>query len=400
MFSRPEPSPRLALLVYVVLALVAVGPALRLGAAVGDGVDMYGTLWFYWWIKDCIEHLRDPSFTELFFYPLGKDIFAHTGDNFVDAVFAAPFVAALGVPAFSAPFVAVMLVANAWTFRAFARDQLGPTWAAFGAAALWEVNPFTIFEITCGRYTQAFLPFFALALTWFVRTEKTPGWRAPILLGLFVGLQGWTYWFSGWFLVFMLIPAALYALWLSEDRPRLILRYVVAAAVCLAVIAPAAVAMLRAESSGGVPGLANVESVNLFQPPHQLANNVSKSLHGLIKAERHGSPLLTQRVWTALAVAWLIFGAQRRRWAPGAVVLLIFAIGPVLELPSVRGGVVLPWYMAAYHYLPYFDRLWFPYRMMVGVFFVLCLGAGTLLLRVERARGAKLTALALAVTLV
>ena len=135
MFSDSEPSPRLELFVFVVLALIAVGPALAAGAAVGDGVDMYGTLWFYWWIKDCIVHLRDPSFTDLFFYPLGKDIFAHTGDNFVDAVFAAPFVAALGVPAFSAPFVAVMLVANAWTFRLFARDQLGGGWAAFGAAA-------------------------------------------------------------------------------------------------------------------------------------------------------------------------------------------------------------------------------------------------------------------------
>ncbi|MEY3214106.1 MAG: hypothetical protein RIT28_4587 [Pseudomonadota bacterium] len=399
MFSDSEPSPRLELAVFIVLALIAVGPALGAGVAVGDGVDMYGTLWFYWWIKDCIVHLRDPSFTDLFFYPLGKDIFAHTGDNFVDAVFAAPFVAALGVPGFTAPFVAAMLVANAWTFRLFARDQLGPGWAAFGAAALWEVNPFTIFEITCGRYTQAFLPFFALAIAWFVRVERGPGWRGPVLLGLFVGLQGWTYWFSGWFLVFMLAPAALYALWRSDDRRGLALRYLGAALVCLVVIAPAAVAMFRAEASGGVPGLANVERVSLFEPPHQLANNVSKTLHGLIKAERHGSPLLTQRIWMAIAAAWLIFGAQRRRWAPGALVLLIFAIGPVFELPSVRGGVVMPWYMAAYHYLPYFDRLWFPYRMMVGVFFVLCLGAGTLLLRVERARGAKLTAAAIVVAL-
>jgi hypothetical protein len=120
----------------------------------------------------------------------------------------------------------------------------------------------------------------------------------------------------------------------------------------------------------------------------------------LIKAERLGSPMLTQGVWLVVAAAWLLFGAMRRRWAPGALVVLLFSIGPVLELPHMRGGFVLPWYMAAYHYLPYFDRLWFPYRMVVCVFFVLCLGAGTLLVRVERARGVKVMLAALAVALV
>lgn len=361
---------------------------------------MFGTLWFYWWIQDCIVHLRDPSFTELFFYPLGKDIFAHTGNNFVDAVFAAPLVAALGVPGFTAPFVVLMLVANAWTFRLVAREQLGSGWAAFGAAILWELNPFTIFEITCGRYTQAFLPFFALSILWFLRLERAAGWRASAWLGLFVGLQGWTYWFSGWFLVFLLTPAALYALWQAEDRRGLALRYLAAAGVCLVVIAPAAVAMLSAESNGEVPGLYSGESVSLTTPPRQLSNNVSSTLHGLIKAERLGTPLLTQRAWLVLAAAWLLFGSLRRQWAPGALVVLLFSIGPVFELPHMRGGYVLPWYMAAYHYLPYFDRLWFPYRMIVCVFFVLCLGAGTLLLRVERARGVKVMLAALAVALV
>jgi hypothetical protein len=342
-----------------------------------------------------------PASPSSFSIPQGKDIFAHTGNNFVDAVFAAPLVAALGVPGFSAPFVVLMLVANAWTFRLFARDQLGGGWAAFGAAALWEVNPFTIYEISCGRYTQAFLPFFALSIAWFVRVERARGWRASAWLGLFVGLQGWTYWFSGWFLVFLLTPLALMTLWRAEDRRGLALRYLAAAGVCLVVIAPAALAMLSAESNGEVPGLYSGESVSITTPPKQPSNNVSTALFfGLLKAELRSTPLLTQRVWLVVAAAWLLFGSLRRQWAPGALVVLLFSIGPVLELPNVRGGFVLPWYMAAYHYLPYFDRLWFPYRMVVCVFFVLCLGAGTLLLRLERARGVKVMLAALAVALV
>ena len=65
---------------------------------IGDGVDLFGTFWFYWFIGDCIEHLRDPSFTVLMFHPLGKEIFAHTGDNFVDAVAAQPFRLLFGFP--------------------------------------------------------------------------------------------------------------------------------------------------------------------------------------------------------------------------------------------------------------------------------------------------------------
>ena len=43
----------------------------------GDGVDLFGTIWFYWWVKYCLVNGIDPSFTDIFFHPYGKDIFAH-----------------------------------------------------------------------------------------------------------------------------------------------------------------------------------------------------------------------------------------------------------------------------------------------------------------------------------
>ena len=91
--------------VFLAIGLLAVGPALKSGHVVGDGVDMYGTLWFYWWIQDCILELENPSFTTLFFYPLGKDIFAHTGNNFVDAVASVPFQWLFGNPGYQRWFV-------------------------------------------------------------------------------------------------------------------------------------------------------------------------------------------------------------------------------------------------------------------------------------------------------
>jgi hypothetical protein len=124
--------------VYLSVAVVGVLPALLAGAhVVGDGVDLYGTLWFFWWIRDCVEHLRDPSFTDLFFFPLGKDIFAHTGNNFVDALVSVPFQWVFGFPHWQPVFTAVLLIGNAWTFRRLAHRVIGPGAGAFVATALW-----------------------------------------------------------------------------------------------------------------------------------------------------------------------------------------------------------------------------------------------------------------------
>ena len=39
---------------FVLLGLGAVSGALfHSDHVIGDGVDLYGTFWFYWWIGDC-----------------------------------------------------------------------------------------------------------------------------------------------------------------------------------------------------------------------------------------------------------------------------------------------------------------------------------------------------------
>ena len=128
---------------------------------IGDGVDMYGTFWFYWWISECLSTLTSPGFTDVMFHPLGKDIFAHTGNNFVDAVVAQPFQALLGFPRYQPVFVGVVLFVNALAMRPLARRVLGRggaglSWGGFAAVLLWMANPFILFELMTGRLTQAF----------------------------------------------------------------------------------------------------------------------------------------------------------------------------------------------------------------------------------------------------
>ena len=79
---------RLPLLILSVLLLVPLlGPALMrinrefLGI---EYVDHYGTQWFYWFVEHQLRTGDSPNHTNLFFYPWGKDIFAHTGTNVLD----------------------------------------------------------------------------------------------------------------------------------------------------------------------------------------------------------------------------------------------------------------------------------------------------------------------------
>ncbi|MCB9791907.1 MAG: hypothetical protein H6741_04195 [Alphaproteobacteria bacterium] len=375
---RDGPPPVIEWLCYLAVALVGISSALAPGFVVGDGVDMYGTLWFYWWVPDSLLSLRDPGFTELFFYPLGKDIFAHTGNNFVDAIAAAPFLYAFGVPDFQKVFVVALLLLNVASFRVFARGRGLGGWAVFAAALAWELNPYVVFEITAGRLTQAFLPFAPLALHHLLEMEESPAWRHAVLAGLFTAAQAWTYWFMGWFLAFAYLWIFVYAMARSPERRALFQRYLVAGAACLIAVAPAALAMSAAASSGEVPGLASGD-INLFAPPPPLANNVAPTLHGYLLMESEGAPMLGHLSWALPCLAWLLLGRERGRWVPTLILLLLFAMGPVLPGSSTA----LPWYMAAYHYLPFFDRLWFPYRFLGVVMLILSLGLGQLVQRAQ-----------------
>ena len=398
----PLTPPRWAVPVLVVgFSLFAVAGAIgRPGWVIGDGVDLYGTFWFYWWIDRCLSTFTDPSFTDLMFHPLGKDIFAHTGNNFVDAVLAWPFQALLPYPDYQPVWVMVLLAVNGLTFWPLARHLFGRrSWATLLSTGLWTIHPFVLFECMTGRLTQAMLWWLPLALLGFVRTGEPLGDRArarlhqlkwPVLMGMMTGLCAWTYWFLGYFIV--LGFAWLSAVTLArppKDRARadLLLGWGVAGITCLIVVAPGILAMHGAADTGAVPGLHD-ETAGLFDAPRQLGNNVSQTLHGLVLMERHGQPQLTTWTWLLGIPLLLAFARDRLLWLGLAGVIVAFSIGPVW--PGVDGEPTRMFhYLLAYRLVPFFDRLWFPYRMVVVAFLGLCVAAGTALSRLESGRFAK-----------
>lgn len=383
----------LELLLYGIVPVLGVAPALvSSGTVVGDGVDLYGTLWFYWWIGDCLTHLRDPGFTDLFFHPLGKDIFAHTGNNFIDALVSLPFQALLGFPRYEPVFVAFVLWGNAIAFRPLARRLAhrageatpprrwwrnlfgGPALPlpVVGCVLLWQTSPYILFEVTCGRITQAFLWFLPLAVERFLSLEEPEtSLGAAVAAGLFTALQAWTYWYMGHFMAVLFAWMAVVALLRPRiPRARLAIRWFGAGTVAWGAVAPAVVLMFHKAGGGQVPGLAEGGG-GLLALPRALGNNVHHNLHGYWLMERWGAPMLGYGAWLAVIAVVVLWSRNRLRWLGGGLLLLLLAFGPVI--PAGRDETVRNFpYLLAYHLVPFLDRFWFPYRIVGLVFFCLC----------------------------
>lgn len=384
--SRPGPPGWLEALVYAGFALVTIAPAM--GGAdrlPGDGVDLYGTVWFYWWIADCLAHLRDPSFTDLFFHPYGKDIFAHTGNNFVDAVASLPLQWLIGTPGYYKWWVAVLIVGNAAAFRVLARAEISDPWAAFAATTLWIANPYVIFELQCGRPTQAFLWFLPLALWALLRVDRSVA--MALACGVLAALVGWSYWYYGYFFAFAaawLVAVEGVRRWRDPahgDLRRYARNVAIATATAAILVAPAVMAMAARASAGELPGVGEANRA-LLAPPDTVGTGLP-SLHGYVIWEPTGPRYLQHPAWFAGLIAWLALGRNRLRWVGVTVIGLVVATGAQVEVAGHQ--VPMAHYLLLYNGLPFFDRLWFPYRALVLVFLALSLGLGDVIARAREA---------------
>jgi hypothetical protein len=356
---------------FVGVAVIGVMPAvLQPRAMVGDGVDAFGTWWFFDWIRLCVEGGGDPSFTRFFFWPHGKDNFAHTGNNFVDAVLSVPLQWVFGTR-YQPLWIVLVMVGNAATFRPLAQRVLTDPDRAFAATLLWTVNPYTCFEITAGRPTQAFLWFVPAVPYFLIEVLRGGGWRAAVKLGVAAALVGWSYWFQAFFVALLCLPLLVWELRRSPDRPRALLHLGGALLVALLVVAPAGIPMARLWAGGGTPGGTPFEQ-SIFTMPGALGNSIGDELYGLSLMEGYGAPMLTLWTWGVPMAVALFSRRLPPAWWAGALLCVAVGFGPGIRLGDTL--VVNVPYMVLYRYVPFFNRLWFPYRLVSCILLVGSLG--------------------------
>jgi hypothetical protein len=344
------------LTLYVGVALLALRNGLGGSRVVGQGVDLSGTLWYFEWIRHCLIEGVNPGFSDWFFHPTGKDIFAHTGSNFVDAVLAQPVRALLGFPGYYTPFLALLLVGNALSMQRLLRGR-GVGWPAVVAVALlFELHPYTLHELSQGRPTQALLLWLPLALHHLLAFSDRGRWRDAVLAGVFFALQGWTYWFMGHFVLLMIGPVCLALLWRAPDRARMARGLALMVAVTVLLVLPALVPMALHAAGGQVPGLDQAAfgdaDTTQFDP------RIAFGTRWLGGAGGHGLPV-PQRL-LLLLLASLLLARNRLLWIPGILVGALVMVGPVFVMGDAQ--LTNPLWSACDALLPFFERLWFPYR--------------------------------------
>ena len=365
-------------LLYGLLLTAIFGPAVAdANAVIGADVDLRGTLWYFWWFGDALLSGASTEVTNLFCFPYGVDIHAQTGGNFLDAALSVPFQWVFGTPGYYAVFVMALFAANALAFRALL-TTIGVGVAARVVGTLfWMVNPFVFHELIWGRPTQALLLFSLLAIRSFWLLHHKPTVRHAAWTGVWVGLQGLTYWYAGYFLAFVL---GWMAICLSRSAAakvgaaKLLGLYATGAGVCGLLLARA-VGRIMSKADGGSIPMDSIASGN-WLVPDTLANYVGGFILGYQVTEGHGYPMLQSWLWAPLVLAALVAGRHRLLWLGATVVTLAVATGP----EWVVGDTLfrMPQYMALYHVLPFFERLWFPYRIL-GFTFIALSVAGALL---------------------
>lgn len=373
--KRPETRLLAALAAILVgVTFLPTVPSLAGGFLGIDEVDHFGTQWFYGFVEDAVRHGKDLFWTDLLFFPYGKDIYRHTGANLLDAVAALPFRVLLGPVLGYNAFVLAGLLFNAWAFHRLARDRVADPFARGVATLLFALSPYILYETAEGRPMQSILGLLPLFLREAWRAAERPGWRAPVLGGVLLAVLGYWYWFYAFFAG--LAAAALLG-W------TLLLRYLVMAGIAVALVAPVAVPLLLASSAADstVPGLLDTARWTwLHAPPitregHEIALLVWQPLagkSGFYFQDERGEVLLAhqlQPLWVSflLVALWL--------WRPGPVargpilamtaVLSVLALGPFVLLPTPGEAdlaIPNPLYIGAVHAVRFLRRLWWPGR--------------------------------------
>jgi hypothetical protein len=356
-----------ALASYVLLAVAVVGPGTlaERGRVAGMGIDLPGTIWIHWWVRTTLEHLSLPIWTDLLFYPDGKNFFDDTGANFVDAYLGVPFQWLFGVPDFLDPLDLLVLVGNALSMQALASDlSRGRFGAAWAAAAVFELNPYVVTQVSQGRPTQALLWFAVLATRHALRLHEGT-WRDGVWFGVFTALQALTYWFMAYFITLALLPVVL--LQIARSPRATVPRAGLAVGVALAIAAPFLFWITGEISAGNV---------------HRLAyGNWGDGPAGT--ASRWSLVLLDVEQATWIVVILLAALAWRRTWPllVGVALSWAFSVGAQLDVttPPLQNHL----FVFLWEHVPMLTRLGFPERATSMTFLLLSAGAAVGLAQID-----------------
>jgi hypothetical protein len=380
------------LLIYVVLALVLTWPlAMHLFTHIPGSYnwafDEYTFVWNSWWFRYSLLNLGEhPLHSNYIFYPITVDLILFTY-NLFNVLISFPLQPFLPLTTISNLTFLFSIVMSGFSAFLLAEYLLRTTehsrrvpkvipYAAFFAGLIYGFSSYRMVYAAIGHHdiwSTAWIPLYTLYL---LRTIREPGWRNALLAGLFFALAMYCEMIFGVLLAMMTIVILLFVIGrqgrkqVAGGLSSLFKRLVLAGGLATLLYSPMLVPILR-EMSGGYAlsgwGSAQQLSVDLmgFVSPTGLnilgpdwATDLNMTRQGTARFSDINTVFLG---WATLALA--VVGAIRYRrrvavWITCAVVFMLFALGPVLQifksstfdLDGLLVNVPMPFIML--HYIP------------------------------------------------
>lgn len=427
---RPAPPParrryRLPTAAWSALSFVAVGAVavavwgpslldLRHRFLGVEHVDHYGTQWFYWFAEWALRELRNPAMSDRFFFPWGKDLYAHTGANILDGYVALPFRLLFGQVAGYNLFILAGVAANGWAFWLLSRDVTDDRVAAGVGSVLFALFPYTLLEFQEGRPTQGIVVLPVLFLRYTLRCAQRPGWRDAAIAGVLLAFCGFQYWF---YAIFGGLVALGHGVWRtlsplpgSGGRFRTLARHAGMALVALALAGPVAAPLAMKSTSGEVAGLLDADRWSFWSTPPVtvegqyiaiFAWQPFKTYAGFfVQDEDDGEERFIEE---KLTMPWIliplvaVYLLRPHRFSRGSFAALVAFAVIVASGPSVLvGDVAVPNvpYIYMVKMVGVFKRLWWPQRMTVFLAIPATLAMVSVLSWLRRVEGPRAQSLA------
>ena len=341
-----------------------------------EEVDAYGTHWFYWFVGRTMENPLGVGHSDLFFYPFGKDIYAHTGANVLDAVVAQPFLALFGQVAGYNLFCLFAFACNALAAWRLMSHFTSSRVAQIAGVATYTLNPYLLSELLEGRPTQVFQPFLPLFFYHLLRFEEA-GWKHALLAAIHLALTALTYWFYAIFAGMIAVVHFAQRAVLHDNPRRFFTRHAVAGAVSLLMVIPAALPLILSTSEGATPGLLHEPTWPFLSLDATTEEGISIAIYAFQPWLRSNGFYMTMSsgadgfyphavvlFWSQVSLAALGLALSRHRWVLGAMLAsaLVVSVGHFVYVAGVT--IPNPLYIFAVKVIPFMRRLWWPGRAM------------------------------------
>ncbi len=377
--------PLASLLLYVGLALLLTWPlALRFFTAVpGNGFDSWQNMWNMWWLRKAMLEGYPPYFTHMLYYPQGAPLFLHTL-NPINFLISLPVHALFGLVAAYNFVVLISLTLSGYFSYLLAFDVIGDRRAALVSGAVFAFSGYLLAQVM-GGHTHMMaawgLPLAVLALR---RADAQPSRRRIILAGFALALNllaDWQYF------LFIMIWAGWYGfsrVW-AQRNWRAALPTVVAGCLAALLALPLAIptarfaATVETASTEGGPDFRREQSVDLADllipsQLHPLWGGLAEQLQAY-KAETHIQNKTAYLGLVTLLLAALGAGQRAGRfWLLSALIFVILAMGPVLQIAGWNSGLPLPG--AIIFELPLVNIFRYPVRYMALAMLAMAILAG------------------------